>query len=163
MNAPPGIIPPRASTPVTFRRMRPVDAARIALQPSQHVCLGIVRPVHSIEDGEELCDGGPAWAAVAPGGAVLCIAGFKVIWPERHAIAWAMLAEGIGAGHLAITRYARDRIAEAPFDRVEAIVREAVAAELKWPQLVGLTPVARLRKWGPDGATHVLFERIREG
>lgn len=156
------IIPPTSA--VQFRPMRPVDAPRLHLQRSQHVCLGVTRIVHSIEDGRELVEGGPAWTAErACDGRVLCIAGFKELWPGRHAVAWAMLATGLGPAHLAITRYARDRIAEAPFDRIEAIVREGVSAECRWARLVGLTFIARLRKWGPDGETHVLFERIRGG
>lgn len=146
---------------VTFRAMCAGDVVALALQPSQHVCLGVTRPVHSLEDGAELVEGGPAWTAVASDGRILCCAGFKILWPDRHAVAWALLAAGLGSAHVAITRFARDRIAQSPLPRIEAIVRAGVVAEPKWARLVGLRRRALLRKWGPEGRAHILFERIR--
>jgi hypothetical protein len=151
----------RQSGGVVFRDFLPADVVALALQPSQHVCLGVTRAVHSIEDGEELAEGGEAWTAAAPDGRILCCAGFKHLWPGRHAIAWAMLGVGLGPAHLAVTRFARDRIAESPLSRIEAIVRASVAAECKWAKAVGLRLRADLPQWGPDGETHLLFDRIR--
>lgn len=154
-------------SPVAFRSFLAGDVVQLALQPSQHVTLGITRPVHSIDDGRELEACGPAWTAYAPSnGRILCCAGFKELWPagERsggHGVAWAMLAGGLGAAHLAITRFARERIAESPLTRIEAIVRAGVEAECSWARLVGLELAAVLRAWGPDAETHLLFERIR--
>jgi hypothetical protein len=146
---------------VTFRDMQPGDVVQLALQPSQHTALGVTRAVHSFEDGEELALGGPSWTAIGADGRILCCAGFRELWPGRHAVAWALLASGLGAAHLAVTRFARDRIAESPLARIEAIVRAGVAAECAWARLVGLNLVAELRQWGPDGETHLLFERLR--
>ncbi|HEV2747612.1 MAG TPA: hypothetical protein VGW34_09980 [Allosphingosinicella sp.] len=150
---------------VAFRPMLAADAVQLALQPSQHVCLGVTRPVLSIEDGRELAEGGPAWTAIA-GGRVVACAGFRLLWPPSgrtagHAVAWALLAAGIGAAHLAVTRFARARIAESPLARIEAIARAEVEAECRWPRLVGLAFVCDLPCWGPDGATHKLFARVR--
>jgi len=146
---------------VTFRQFLAGDVVQLALQPSQHVHLGVTRPVQSFEDGEELAEGGPAWTAIGAGGRILCCAGFKELWPDRHAVAWALLAGGLGAAHLAITRFARDRIAESRLARIEAIVRADVAAERCWARLVGLSLRAELPAWGPEGASHLLFDRIR--
>lgn len=151
---------------VTFRPMLAGDVVQLVLQPSQHICLGVTRAVHSIEDGEELVAGGPAWTATGGDGRVLCCAGFTELWPatERtggHAVAWALLAAGLGAAHVAITRFARERIAESPYSRIEAIVRADVSAEPAWARQVGLRRRALLRKWGPEGKMHLLFERVR--
>lgn len=151
---------------VTIRDFTPSDLPQLALQPSQHMCLGIHRPVHTLEDGEELAALGPAWTAIGPDGRVLACYGFGFQWPPTadfggQALAWAMLAEGIGSAHVAITRFARETIAASPIDRIEAIVRADVEAEWRWADLVGFKHVAELRKWGPEGATHLLYERVR--
>jgi hypothetical protein len=148
------------------------DIVQLALQPSQHVTLGMCRAVHGIEDGVDLEQAGPAWTAIgteAEGrGRILCCYGFTELWPAGpktggHALAWAMLASGLGSAHLAITRFARRTIAQSPFTRIEAIVRANVAAECSWARLCGFTQSAELRAWGPDGETHLLFERVRAG
>jgi hypothetical protein len=149
-----------------FRDFLAGDVVQLALQPSQHVTLGVTRPVLSYEDGEELAEGGPAWTAIGRDGRILACIGAKYLWPPHdefggHAVAWAMLAADLGAAHLAVSRFARDRIADVAADRLEAIVRADVAAEARWPELLGMRLVARLEKWGPDAAPHLLFERIR--
>lgn len=93
---------------------------------------------------------------------VACL-GLRETFPGRQAVAWAILAEGIGAAHLAISRFARRRIAESPLRRIEAIVRAEVHAECVWARLVGLQAAHVLRCFGAQSETHVLFERIREG
>jgi hypothetical protein len=147
---------------VRFRDFLAGDVVQLALQPSQHVCLGVTRAVHSIDDGLELAAGGPAWTAISVQGRILCCAGFRELWEGRHAVAWALLASELGAAQLAITRFARQRIAESPFARIEAIVRKAMKAECDWARLVGLDFRCELPKWGPDGETHLLFDRVRE-
>lgn len=149
---------------VTFRPMAAGDIVQLALQPSQHKCLGMTRVAHTIEDGAELVKGGPAWTAIGADGRILACAGFTILWPanERtkgHAMAWAMLAEGLGAAHLAITRYARARVAEAPYSRLEAIVRDG-EAEKAWAWHVGFRDPHRLRAWGPEAEDHLLYVRI---
>lgn len=153
-------------TGVTFRAMCAGDVVRLELQPSQHDYLGMTRPAHGLEDGEELVGGGPAWTAVAADGRILCCAGFRYLWPPTnmftgHAVAWALLARDLGPDHLAVTLFARRQIEESPIGRIEAIVRAGVSAEPVWARLVGLRRRALLRKWGPEGKTHLLFERIR--
>lgn len=148
----------------SFRPMAAGDVVQLALQPSQHKCLGMTRAAHSIEDGRELVAGGPAWTAIARDGRILCCAGFTILWPANektrgHAMAWAMLAEGLGAAHLAITRYAQRRIAEAPYSRLEAIVRDR-AEEKAWAWFCGFRNPILLRAWGPEAEDHLLYERL---
>jgi hypothetical protein len=69
---------------------------------------------------------------------------------------------GSRPAHVAITRFARDTIAASPIDRIEAIVRAEIAADCRWAEMVGFELVATLRAWGPEGKTHLLFERLRE-
>lgn len=150
---------------VLIRPFAAGDVVQLALQPSQHVTLGFTRPVHNLEDGRELAEGGPAWTAIG-GGRILCCAGFKELFPAGeksggHAVAWALLATGLGAAHVAVTRFAREQIRASSYSRIEAIARAHVAAECKWPRLLGMKLAATLRAWGPDGETHLLFERIR--
>jgi hypothetical protein len=154
------------SAPVRFRDMLAGDVVQLALQPSQHVMLGMTRPVRDMEDGRAMVAAGPAWTAVGGDGRILCCAGFWELWPAGeksggHAVAWALLASGIGAAHLAITRFARRRIAESGYSRIEAVVRADVKAERGWAAAVGLSLGATMRAWGPDGADHMLFERVR--
>lgn len=169
---------------VLFRPFLAGDVVQLALQPSQHVTLGLTRPVRDIEDGRELEAGGPAWTAIGMQGAnrgrVLCCAGFTELFPAAplvagpsnptgaggtggHAVAWALLAEGLGAAHLAVTRFARQQFDASAYSRIEAVVRASVAAECKWPRLIGMSLAATLRRWGPQGETHLLFEHIKEG
>jgi hypothetical protein len=103
----------------------------------------------------------PSTPTEGGGGRILACYGFGYQWPpsERtggHALAWAMLGEGLGAAHVAITRFARETIAASPM-----IVRKAVEAECRWAELVGFRFVAELTSWGPERETHLLYERVR--
>lgn len=142
------------------------DVVQLDLQPSQHLTLGILKPMHSVEDGRELVDAGPAWTVTAEG-RVLCCYGFAFMFAPSegyggHALAWAMLAGGIGRAHFAVTRFARETIAASSIERIEALVRDDVPAECRWAELVGLEFRAVLRKWGPEARTHRLYERVLE-
>jgi len=153
------------SAAVTFRDMLAGDVVQLALQPSQHAYLGITRAVHGIEDGEELVAGGPAWTAIAADGRILACFGAKFLWPPKgdftgHAVLWALLAAGLGFAQVALSRFIAERIAGSDIARLEAIVRADVAAEPRWAAAVGMKRRAVLRRWGPEGADHILFERI---
>lgn len=138
------------------------DALEIQRQPSQRVQLGLEREI-SLEEAEEIAAGpGEAWTVRHHGRIVACI-GLRETFPGRQAVAWAILAEGLGAAHLAVTRFARARIATSPLRRIEAIVRAETHAESIWARLVGLQAAHVLRSFGAQSETHVLFERIREG
>lgn len=138
------------------------DALEIQRQASQRVQLGIEREI-LLEEADDIAAGpGEAWTLRHHGRIVACL-GLRETFPGRQAVAWAILAEGIGAAHLAISRFARRRVAESPLRRIEAIVRAEVHAECVWARLVGLQAAHVLRCFGAQSETHVLFERIREG
>lgn len=150
-------VPPRLhAEPLRFRDMLPGDAVLLELQPGQHFELGIEHKQYTLEEGEWLADVGPAWTAYR-GSRIVAIAGFQVI---GHAIAWASLAAEIGRDHVAITRFARNRIAAAPYRRIEAIVDADNDRAVKWAKLVGLEPAHILRGFGQAGKDHILFERV---
>ncbi|MEV4934421.1 hypothetical protein [Sphingobium sp. LSP13-1-1.1] len=143
---------------VLIRPMVASDALRLKRQPSQRVQIGLVRDM-SVEDARDLIDGGEAWSAERDGDVIACM-GLRETFPGKQGVAWAVLAQGVGAAHLAITRHARRRIAESPLVRIEALTRIDVEAECVWARLVGLTPSAILRKFGALSEDHMLFERI---
>ena len=154
--------PTETARTVEFRTMRAADLPRLVLQPSQVGQLGIFEPVRDERHGAELAASGPAWAAEAGDGSILCLAGFAEVFPRRQAVAWALIgAGGLGAAHFRLRRFMRERIAEQPYRRIEAIARAACRAELQWLALLGFERVATMRAWGPRSEDHVLFELVR--
>lgn len=137
--------------------MAPADALAIQRQPSQRVQLGIERDM-TPEEAESLADGGEAWTGWHNDRIVACI-GLRETFPGRQAVAWAILSEGLGGAHLAVTRFARARIEASPLRRIEAITR--TEAEHIWATMVGLRAAHVLRAFGAASEDHILFERIR--
>lgn len=147
--------------PLEFRDMLAGDAVLLEMHPSQYFEFGRFHAAYTMEEGQELVDNGDAWTAHR-GSRIITIAGFRDVFGNgSQAVVWASLALDIGADHLAVTRFAREKIANARFRRLEAIVEASNARAVKWAEMVGLTPVHTLRGYGPEGADHVLFERIK--
>ena len=122
---------------ITIDPMKPHDALAIQRQASQLVQLGIERDM-SVDEARALAEGnGEAWTVRQDGRIVACL-GLKETFPGAQAVAWAILAERVGAAHLAITRHARRRIAASGLARIEAIVREAVPAGALDPDQIHL-------------------------
>jgi hypothetical protein len=145
---------------IDIRAMMPADALAIVRQPSQRVQVGLEIEI-TPEIAADLIDGGAAWAAIEAGtDRVVALMGLRETFPGKQAVAWAVLSDKVGPAHLAITRHARLMIAQSPLVRIEAIVRLNVAAECDWARMVGLEPVAVLRKFGALSEDHVLYERI---
>lgn len=157
---------------VTFRPFLAGDVVQLALQPSQHVTLGLSRPVLGYDDGVDLADHSTdAWTATSTragqAGRILACAGLRWLWPEGdktkgHAVAWVLLSSAIGADHLAVTRFFGRVVRASPLTRIEAIVRAAVPAEGAFARLCGLSLEADLRGWGPDAEHHQLYARVRK-
>lgn len=143
-----------------IRPMRPIDLLAIERQASQVTQLGLAH-APSIEEAEALIDDGEAWTAEDAAGRIVACMGIRETFPGRQGVAWAVLADGVGMAHLAITRHARARIIASPLVRIEAIARVGVRAEMRWPLLVGLAPRALLPKFGAASEDHMLFDRIR--
>lgn len=152
---------------VTFRPFRAQDALALVLQPSQWIEAGIECRAMDAAQAEGMEAAGPAWTAISDNGRVLVCAGLATHSHDAagvpvHGIAWAMLTSGIGAAHVAITRFARAQIANSGLRRIEAIVQaEDDGQACRWARMVGLEIGAVLRCWGGSGETHFLFERVR--
>lgn len=151
-------VPSLLRQPLEFRPMLAGDAVLLSLQPSQHFELGLEHKQYSLEEGEELAEGGPAWTAHR-GSTIVAIAGFRELFPG-HAVAWASLSDAMGADHLAITRFAQKKVRSSGFRRLEAIVEADNERAIAWARLVGLTAVYELKGYGPEGKAHWLFERV---
>lgn len=127
---------------------------------------------------------GEAWALFWRGALVACC-GLRISMGGAHVVAWAIIGRGIGAAHLAATRFMRARVHFSPFTRIEAVclANDADPILARWPdldaqQLVdavmvrpsrecrfallsGLKPAHVLRRYGAAAETYMLFERIR--
>lgn len=144
---------------LTVRDMVPDDVVELNLQLAQRVWLGAEVPV-TREYGQQLVEAGPAWTILRTDGRILAACGVCEHYPH-YATLWAMLAEGIGADHLALTRLVREHVLAAPYARMEAIIRSDHAAGRRWAQLVGLKDAGfRYECAGEHGEAYDLFERV---
>ncbi len=168
-----------------FATLRPDDLFAIERQPSQQTVLGLPA-VMTEELAEQSCAQAVAWCARQHGRIVACF-GILEQFAGRQGLGWAVLAEGIGMGHFALTRFIQSQIAGCGLARLELLARgpdleAAIAAgridpedpqdllvsawraatpEMRWAVLLGLRPAHVLRQYGAAGETFVLFERIR--
>lgn len=164
--------------------MEPADLLAIERHPAQTFQLGLFAAV-TLEGAEELAEQGECWTCFVGDRAVACV-GIGETFPGVQGVAWGVLGVGVGAAHLTVTRWARERVRQSPLLRLEAIARSAdaeaiVAAhpgidqasllaavlatptpETIWAKLCGFRAAHVLRKFGAASETHVLFERIRE-
>lgn len=166
----------------------PDDILSIERHPDQRMQMGLAAPA-SREDAEMLCGvgasgfWGEAWACSWHGELVACL-GMRATFGGSHVITWAILANGIGPAHLAVTRFARARVLDCGYDRIEAVARSVDAdvliasfpdldaqqmievamlrpsREVRFAMLSGLKPAHVLRRYGAAAETHMLLERI---
>jgi hypothetical protein len=149
---------------VRYRGMIASDLPRLVLQPSQIGRLGLVAPAHDESHGAELVASGPAWVCEDEKARILCLAGFAETFPGRQAVAWALISSALARrAHIGLQAFMRQRLAEQPYRRIEAIARAASAAELGWLRRLGFVPEGIMREWGPLSEDHVLFRYVREG
>lgn len=148
---------------VEFVAYRPEHLKALALQPNQTVLApALATPGYA----EALAQGGVTETAFDAGGRVLAIAGLLPHHDGHKAIAWALLADGLGGrALLAITRRARRGLAEGRtrFDRIEAYVAPGWPNAILWAHRLGF------RRWGPPianfwpgGRAALMFEMVRD-
>jgi hypothetical protein len=147
--------------PVTIRAFDYSDAWAIDLQASQIGTLGVIEEKRTLKYGMQLAEAGPAWTVTDAAGAVLLCAGLGVIFPDRQAVAWALIADMPLAAKLAAVRAIGPILDRQPLARIEALAREVVPAEGQFLRLCGFRLVAQLAKWGPLSETYELYERVR--
>ena len=157
---------PREAAPLEFRPMLAGDAVLLELQDSQRFELGLDHSQFTIVEGRDLAysEGSIAWTAFR-GTRIVAIAGLRQTH-KGNAVAWAALSGAVGCDHLAITRKARqvieDAVLHGSYHRIEAIMEADNERAITWAECVGLRFNTVLRKYGPEGVTHMLFERIAE-
>lgn len=171
---------------VRFVPLQPHHVQAIKLQPSQGRPLGLDYSPGA-DEIQRMCEGMIAWAALERDDYVIrVVACFGVVetFPAMHGTGWAMLAEGIGRAHLAVTRFARQCMADCELPRVELLARchdvEALLArhpgldpgqvvalasaeptpEIRWARMLGFTPAHVLRCYGAIGQSVMLMERL---
>jgi len=147
---------------ITFHTLSSAHMLALQLQPSQLIEAGLDASGMSAEHAREIVERGVGWAAIR-GEEVLCCAGIVETFADRQGTAWAMLAGGLGAcAHLAITRFARARIAESPLVRVESLISDDPTGRCaKWARAVGMEHEATLAKWGAASETIHVYRRLR--
>ena len=104
---------------------------------------------------------GIGWTAerISDGRALACAALVEQ-WPGyAHAIMLAASLRGVQETRL-VAAASRRVLAQSSFRRVDAYVRADFPAALRFAAWCGFSPVALLRAYGPDGADHMLFERL---
>lgn len=168
---------------VSVCKLDPGTLLSLEPQASQSLTCGVDTRSMEIEEAEMLCEQVEAWA-VHSDGRLIGAFGINETFPGTQGVCWAILADGIGTAHLAMTRFARSRVVGSRLKRIEAIVRgpdaenvidqfpgldngQLLAAmmatptpECVWARLCGLRPAHVLRKMGALAETHILFERI---
>jgi hypothetical protein len=167
----------------TIARMEPQDFLTIGRQPSQRVCLYGDEP--NAEAAEVLASQAESYSVRDLDGRLIACMGIAETFIGRVGLVWAVLSERIGIHHLAISRFARQRIGASKLGRIEALARardvepfvatvpDATPAQIvsyalaqptpecRWPALLGLTAVHVVRRFGALGESYMLFERVR--
>lgn len=164
-----------------FAPLVPRDLAEIRRQPRQRTFLGMDGAV-SDEDAEVLASEAVAWSCRADGRLIACF-GIAEQFPGRQGLGWTLLADGLGAAHLQLTRFVQAQIAGCGLPRLEVLARapdlESLLAdrdldsgqivqlamadptpEMRWAVMLGLTPAHLLRCYGAASESYMLFERI---
>lgn len=165
-----------------FSTLQASDLFAIEPQTSQATVLGFTSDLEQ-EEAEAIAAQRIAWTAREESGRIVACFGINEPFPGGHqGFAWSILAPGIGAAHLQLTRFCKAQITGSGLARVDLMARAAdvehvlasrpqldsgmaVAVamcrptpECRWATLLGFTPAHVLRRYGPDCETFMLFE-----
>jgi hypothetical protein len=137
------------------------DICEIVPNAAQQRWLADVGEALTLDYGIELLRAGPAWTVrAADTGRIVLVGGFRVLFAQGHVEAWSFVADPVGPLHVALTRAVRAHLAGASYRRIEALIDARVPAAARWADLLGFALAARLRKWGPAGTDHLLYDRV---
>lgn len=156
----------------------------LALQAGRQARVAFGMPsVTSRADARIIAAERVAWAARSGTQLIACF-GIVEHFAGVHGLAWAMLADRLGPAHLPLTRFVRSEIARCGLPRLELLARApeleawlathpdldpgqvvAVACavptpEMRWAQLLGMTPAHVLRLYGGGAGSFMLYERL---
>jgi hypothetical protein len=165
-----------------FSSLTADDLLAIAAQPSQELTLGL-KAAYSREEAEALAGQPVAWSCFCGPRLVACFGIFEG-FPGQQGVGWAILASGIGACHLELTRFVKSQVEGCGLARLDvharaADIEETLAAhpdldsaqivtlamtvptpECRWAQLLGLKAAHLLRRFGAAGESVMLFELV---
>lgn len=145
---------------IGVRPFQPADLQWLALQSAQRLWLGLHTPALDAAYGEQLAAAGPAFTVTTPAGWVIAAAGFHEIFPT-YAVAWSLLAEGVGQWQLPLTRAVAARLEASPYNRIEALVRTDYPPAARWARMLGFHCGALVARAGPEDEDYFMFERVR--
>lgn len=165
-----------------FSTLLPDDLFAIERQSSQSTVLGFAAELSS-EEAEAIAAQRIAWAARDENGRIIACFGINEPFENgQQGFAWSILADGIGAAHLQLTRFCRSQVTGSGLSRVDLMAKAAdvehilaqrpeldsgmavavamcrPSPECRWAQLLGFTPAHVLRRYGPACETFMLFE-----
>ena len=143
---------------VEVREFRPEDVDTLTPQDAQ------AQTAQALADWRRMirtaAASGPAWTAL-DGGRVLGVAGLGQHWPGRSE-AWCLIGRGVPPmAWVAIHRAVLRVLADAGIRRVEATARQGFDGAGRWLKLLGFYPEGVMAAYGPDGADHMRWARIR--
>lgn len=142
------------------RDFRAADLQWLVLQNAQRLWLGLQTPELDLNYGRQLEMAGPAWTVTGTDGWIVAACGYHEIFPT-YATAWSLLAEGVGAQQLGLTRLVRRRLDAAPYNRVEALIRADFPPAARWARMLGFAERALVERAGPQDEDYILFDRVR--
>lgn len=160
------------------------DLMSIEAQPSQRMVLGVNARIDRAQ-AQHYAAQIVAWSARRNGQILACF-GINALFDYAHGVAWAVLAEGIGADHVALTRFMQHEIRTCGLPRLELLARcvdvelavervpdisgdellrlvtkrEHATPEVRWAMLLGMKPAHVLRRFGAAGESYLLLERF---
>lgn len=145
---------------IRFVPLAPEHVPQIVLQSGQRGAYGLWTPALTEDYAHALLAGGPAWAGLDDAGRVIGSAGFAEVFPTQ-ASAWGLL--GCFAEHaLAVTRFVRGQLTNAPWARIEALTRACFPEQARFARACGFAEAAVLRAFGPQCETMILHERVKD-
>lgn len=136
-------------TPVPFAV---AHLAQLDIQPAQRAHVHVLPAAHLAR-----LVGPWSWTAMVADTPVLC--GGILANDFGAGTLWSFVAPAAGPELLAITRFVRRMILLAGLRRLEATSAVQFAAGCRWLELLGFAREGVMRRYGLDGADHILYAR----
>lgn len=136
------------------RRTRLSDFERIEAQAEQHIEVANLTPFEMANAVTH-----PSYTAVKNGNPIAMF-GLLPISPGWYR-AWGIVSTAARPHMLFITRGLRLFLETFRYNRIDMTADTRFERATRWPELLGFTRVATLRKAAPDGGDYILFERVK--
>lgn len=97
--------------------------------------------------------------SVFDGEKIIAVFGFTRIFEHVYE-GWSILSEDIKKIPVTVVRIARIAIRTLKARRIQMTTRFDLECGKRWARLLGFEQEGILRKYGPDGADHILYARV---